>query len=139
MHTGSCLCGSIRFTVDDDLKIITNCHCQYCRLAHGSEFVPVAIITAEKLKFTSGSEYLAKYEVTNVHAFRYFCSNCGTRLYNHSSDFSMISLVIATLTDQTGLIPIANVNMESKNKNFEQLNGLPSFDKVPPIEELAKL
>ena len=50
----------------------------------------------------------------------------------------MKSLVIATINIQLDKAPIANVNMESRNRNFEQNNGLPSFDSVPDIAELKK-
>ena len=38
MHQGSCLCGSIRYVIDDNLKFIVNCHCRFCRKAHGAAF-----------------------------------------------------------------------------------------------------
>jgi len=139
VHTGSCLCGIIKYIVDDNLDIVVNCHCQHCRLAHGAEFVPVAMLPAEKLTVLHGEKHLAKYEVASVAAFRCFCSQCGTRLFNHSPALNFISLVTATLTDSVNLTSLANVNMESRNSYFEQNNGLPNFDKVPSIDELREL
>ncbi len=139
MHRGSCLCGGIRYSVNCDLDFIVNCHCQYCRIAHGSEFVPVAVIAADKLEILEGNELLSRFEVSNVAAFRCFCSTCGTRLYNHSPAANMISLVVATLMETADLVPKANVNMESSNRCFIQTNGLPSFDTFPSADEREKL
>lgn len=138
-HTGSCLCGAIEYSVDDKLEIVVNCHCQYCRLAHGSEFIPVALMASNKLEVLKGKELLSKYEIPNGTAFRCFCSICGTRLYNHSPSAKFISLITATLTQSTLITPIANVNMESRNQSFAQLNGLPNFSAVPGIDELQEV
>lgn len=139
MHNGSCLCGDVSYSVKGGLDLIVNCHCQFCRKAHGAEFVPVAVIAADKLEILQGNEFLSKYEVTNVAAFRCFCSTCGTRLFNHSPAANMISLVMATLSKPLGLMPVANVNMESSNSCFVQTNGLPSFDTFPSVDERKKL
>ena len=120
MDNGKCLCGEVKYSVNCDLDFVVNCHCQYCRLAHGAEFVPVAMIAADKLDILEGYDFLSKYEVANVAAFRCFCSACGTRLFNHSPAANMISLITATLTENVSLVPVANVNMESSNSYFVQ-------------------
>lgn len=139
MHYGRCLCGGIRYSVKCNLDFIVNCHCQFCRLAHGAEFVPLAMIPADKLEVLEGNELLSKYEVANVAAFRWFCSVCGTRLLNHSPAANMISLTTVALTEAENLVPVANVNMESSNRCFVQTNGLPSFDTFPSADERKKL
>ncbi len=139
MHNGRCLCGRVKYTVSCDLDFIVNCHCQYCRFAHGAEFVPVVVIAADKLEVTEGNELLSKFEVSSAAAFRCFCATCGTRLFNHAPAANMISLITATLTEAAGLEPMANVNMESCNNGFVQTNGLPSFDVFPSADERENL
>jgi hypothetical protein len=34
-HTGSCLCGAVRFTVEGELKPPDACHCTICRKTSG--------------------------------------------------------------------------------------------------------
>ena len=139
MHTGNCLCDAVKYAVSCDINLVVNCHCQFCRTAHGAEFVPVAMISADALEILQGEELISKFEVPNVAAFRCFCSTCGTRLVNHSPTANMISLITATLIDGADLVPLANVNMESSNSGFVQTNGLPSFDKFPSAEERERL
>lgn len=139
MHTGSCLCGQINYEVDDTLEIALNCHCKFCRLAHGAEFVPVALMTADKLRIVKGQNLLSKFEVASTESFRCFCSYCGTRLFNHNPKANYLGLIIATLSTSESVVPLANVNMLSRNMSFQQSNGLPEFDDVPPIEELLEL
>ena len=141
MHSGSCLCEAIKYTVDDKLDVVFNCHCQFCRKSHGAEFVTAAMISSDKLELLEGKELLSKYKIPNmeVEAFRCFCSICGTRLFNHSPSVDMISLITATISSSIDIVPLANVNMESKNRNFEQGNGLPNFDTVPNSAEIQEL
>lgn len=139
MHNGGCLCGRIKYLVKSDLDFLVNCHCQFCRLAHGAEFVPVAMIAADKLDIVEGIEFLSEYEVKDVGAFRCFCSVCGTRIYNHLPAANSITLIVATLAEAPNVTPLANVNMESSNQFFTQTNGLPSFDTFPSLDERKNL
>ena len=34
LHTGSCLCGSVRYTVRGPVRDIWACHCRFCRRLH---------------------------------------------------------------------------------------------------------
>lgn len=139
MHNGRCLCGAVKYSIDCDIDFIVNCHCRYCRIAHGAEFVPIAIISADKLEIIEGNELMSKFEVPKIGAFRCFCNACGTRLFNHAPEANMISLIVATLTKASDLLPVANVNMESSSCGFEQTNGLPSFSTFPTIDERKEL
>jgi hypothetical protein len=91
MHHGNCLCGSIKYSVDDNLKFIVNCHCRFCSKAHGAPFTTLLFIPFLKFKMIEGKELLATYEVKAISAVRCFCSKCGTRLYNYSPSRGMIS------------------------------------------------
>lgn len=139
MHSGRCLCGAIGYEVNDKLEFVVNCHCEYCRLAHGADYVPVAMITDDKLKITRGSENITRFEVEKVSAFRCFCTHCGTRLFNHSPDFKFISLIIATLDRASDFQAIANVNVRPGNENIAQSRDLPCFPNVPGFDELSNL
>ena len=72
LHTGNCLCGAVKYAVSCELNLILNCHCQFCRTAHGAEFVPVAMIANNALEILHGEELITKFEVKNVSAFRCF-------------------------------------------------------------------
>ena len=38
VNTGSCLCGDIKWTVDEEFTMFVNCHCAICRKVHGSSY-----------------------------------------------------------------------------------------------------
>jgi hypothetical protein len=70
---------------------------------------------------------------------RVFCSQCGTRLYNHSPSKGMISLVVATLETDAELLPLANINVGSKCSWFKIQDSLPQFGATPSASEFAQL
>jgi len=139
MHQGSCLCGSITYVIDDNLKFIVNCHCRFCRKAHGAAFTTVLFMPFGRFTVTQGQELLASYEIKAIDAVRRFCSRCGTRLYNYAPSRGMISPVVASLDTEAALRPIAHFNVESKSSWYSIADGLPQFSSVPGPAEFAKL
>jgi hypothetical protein len=139
MYQGSCLCGSIRYSVDDNLKLIVNCHCRFCSKAHGAPFTTLLLMPFNKLELLEGERLLAHYEVKSLNSQRMFCSQCGTRLYNYSPSKGMISLVVATLDTPPQLRPLANINVESKCSWFQINDELPQFASTPSPSEFGQL
>jgi hypothetical protein len=139
MHQGSCLCGSIKYSIDDDLKRIVNCHCRFCSKAHGAPFTTLLLMPFNKLEVIEGKALLAGYEVTTLKSLRLFCSKCGTRLYNHSPSKGMISLIVATLDTDAELHAIANINVESKCSWYRINDELPQFRSAPTPSEFGQL
>jgi hypothetical protein len=139
MHHGSCLCGSIKYSVDDNLQFIVNCHCRFCSKAHGAPFTTLLIMPLNKFEVIEGKALLASFEVKALKSQRLFCSKCGTRVYNYSPSKGMISLIVATLDTDAELHPIANINTESKCSWYRMDDKLPQFASVPSPAEFGKL
>jgi hypothetical protein len=139
MHHGSCLCGSIKYSVDDNLQFIVNCHCRFCSKAHGAPFTTLLIMPLNKFEVIEGKALLASFEVKALKSQRLFCSKCGTRVYNYSPSKGMISLIVATLDTDAELHPIANINTESKCSWYRIDDKLPQFTSVPSPAEFGKL
>jgi hypothetical protein len=139
MHHGSCLCGSVKYSVDDDLKFVVNCHCRFCSKAHGAAFTTLVMMPFNKLEVIEGQTLLAGFEVKALNSRRVFCSQCGTRLYNHSPSKGMISLIVATLDTDAILRPLANINVGSKCSWHRIADGLPQFSSTPTASDFAQL
>jgi hypothetical protein len=139
MHHGSCLCGSVKYSVDDDLKFVVNCHCRFCSKAHGAAFTTLLFMPFNGLEVLEGQTLLSSYEVKTLSSSRVFCSRCGTRLYNHSPSKGMISLIVATLDADVKLHPLANINVGSKCSWYGIADVLPQFSSTPSAAEFAQL
>ena len=139
MHQGSCLCGSVRFQIDSDLKAVVNCHCKFCHKAHGAAFTTLLFIPFARFELLEGEALITRYHVESLNADRCFCAKCGTRLFNYSRNYQMLSIVVATLTDAAAVRPCAHINTESKCGWYQINDDLPQFASVPPPAEFRQL
>ncbi|WP_192890541.1 GFA family protein [Vibrio bathopelagicus] len=74
---GSCLCGSVRFSVEGFSEKAANCHCSMCRKFHGAAFG--TLVGVQDLIWLSGKDRLKEFVAPNG-TIRTFCSNCGSSL-----------------------------------------------------------
>jgi hypothetical protein len=139
MHHGSCLCGSVKYSIDDDLKFVVNCHCRFCSKAHGAAFTTLLFMPFNKFEMVEGQALLASFEVKALNSLRVFCSQCGTRLYNHSPSKGMISLIVATLETDAELRPLAHINVASKCSWYRIADALPQFSSTPSPSDFGEL
>jgi hypothetical protein len=139
MHGGSCLCGSIKYRIDDPVRFVVNCHCRFCSKAHGAAFTTLLIMPFNRFEVVEGQTLLSSYEVKALNSFRVFCSRCGTRLYNHSPSKGMMSLIAATLDSQAQVRPLANINLGSKCSWHRVADELPQFISTPSPSEFEQL
>lgn len=131
MVEGSCLCGAIKYEVALFPDKIFNCHCQFCRKAHGADYVTIALAKASTLKITD-DEALLKEHKNDIGGFRAFCSCCGTRLMNYAEDKNLyFSVTLSTIDTAVNFKPIAHVNTESKARWCLPYEGIPNFKSLP--------
>jgi hypothetical protein len=131
MVEGSCLCGAIKYQVELMPDMIFNCHCQFCRKAHGADYVTVAIANGSTLTITDENNYL-KEHLNDIGGYRAFCVNCGTRLMNYGPDKNIyVCVTLSTIDTPIDLKPVAHVNTESKAQWCTPYAGIPSFQQLP--------
>ncbi len=130
---GHCLCGAVRYTLDNDVDRLANCHCQFCRRAHGAAFATTALVPTKDLHVTAGNDVIAN------HKGRHFCRECGTRLYNRTEPSDPVTgLVVASLDQDPTQTPVAHVNVESKARWYEILDDNPQYDGFPSADEIKR-
>jgi hypothetical protein len=78
--TGGCLCGGIRFEVEQPTKWCAHCHCSLCRRAHGAGYVTWFGVARDRFLLDDSEQLLAWYRSTPG-ARRGFCSRCGSTLF----------------------------------------------------------
>ncbi|MFI0399340.1 MAG: GFA family protein [Thiolinea sp.] len=131
MIQGSCLCGQIEYEVELIPDKVFNCHCSYCRKAHGADYVTVALAKGDTLNIIKGQDSLIEHQ-NEIGGIRAFCANCGTRLMNYAPDKSLyLSVSASTIDTPIKIKPLAHVNVESKATWHEPYAGIPSFQALP--------
>lgn len=128
--SGRCLCGTVRYELDAPLPPLFNCHCQFCRRAHGAAFVTACWIRRSSLRFTSGESSVQRHTVGD--GFRGFCGSCGTRLFNGlTRGGGPATLIVSSLDECPDKAPVMHINVESKAKWHSIDDELPQFQTVP--------
>ena len=73
---GGCMCGAIRFQIDDNPTWNTYCHCESCRRHSGAPVVMLVTCRPQQVSWTGER---ALYE-SSPERQRGFCRECGTTL-----------------------------------------------------------
>lgn len=85
--TGGCLCGEVRYQINEPSIDTNYCHCRMCQRFSGAPVVAATAFPRKAVVFTKGNPKY--FEVTQEHAMFYkssliaergFCPNCGSSL-----------------------------------------------------------
>ena len=129
MLSGRCLCGRVRYRVEDAFGYALNCHCSNCRRATGSAFKPFAGIEREKLSLVAGADALLIFGDASAHDAR--CGTCGSLLYSIVRDGAFAHVALGTLDDAPSVAPTAHIFVGSKAPWHTITDALPQHEEFP--------
>ena len=129
-YSGQCLCGSIKYEMDEIEPRMGHCHCSMCRKFHGAAFATLGEAKADKFRWIEGEELLANYQANNG-TVRRFCKICGSSMtFAPANDTGeLIEFSLGTLDSEIELQPDAHIYIGSKANWFEVCDDLPQFEK----------
>ncbi len=124
---GSCHCGSVQFELKNDQKLVVNCHCDECKKRNGSAFSTYIAVSENDLNLTEGEHSLIQYEVENE-GIKYFCSECGSPIYNKNYRFPGLYMVFyGAFSQAVNFKPSFNVFCENKQNWVDTIKNITSF------------
>jgi hypothetical protein len=126
---GACLCGDVRYRVEDSFVYALNCHCSRCRKATGSAFKPFAGIERSKFSVIQGEEALSIFGDEKGHDAR--CKRCGAFLYSEVRDGQYVHVTFGTLVDTPSIRPTAHIFVGSKAAWYTINDDLPQHQELP--------
>lgn len=134
IHTGSCLCGAVRFRTHGALRDVIYCHCSQCRKQSGHFYaatnVPDASIAIE------GTENITWYDASDF-ARRGFCRTCGSLLFWKPRQDAYVSVMAGVFDKPTNLKGSCHIFVGDKGDYYEISDGLPQFEKSTPSIKVA--
>ena len=131
-HSGSCLCGGVRYVLRGELGPITLCHCSQCRKAQGGAAVASSPVRAGEFEITAGAELLRAFE-SSPGKERVFCSRCGSPLLSRRpAEPDFLRLRIGTLDTPVGAKPAAHIFAASKAEWDVIGDGVPQYAGFEP-------
>jgi hypothetical protein len=132
MHTGSCLCGGVRFALEGKLEPIQLCYCAECRKAQGGPVASNIPVKADAFKLLSGTELLREFE-SSPGKQRIFCSRCGSPVFSRLTSRPDVLRVRAGLLEQPLPVRPARHAFVSDKANWWTIpdDDLPRFPHMP--------
>ncbi|MGQ0697837.1 MAG: GFA family protein [Panacagrimonas sp.] len=127
LHTGSCLCGAVRYEIQGELEPIQIRHCVQCRKAQGTAFVTNIPVHADRFRLLSGAERLTEFE-SSPGKLRVFCNICGSPVLSRRvADPGTVRIRAGTLDEALSTRAIAHFHVASKANWWTISDALPQF------------
>lgn len=117
--TGSCLCGSVRYTVSGPLRPVIACHCEQCRKTSGHHVAATSAARGD-IQITGDVTWYASSES----ARRGFCGVCGSNLFWDGAGANL-SIFAGTLDGDPGVRIAAHIYCDDKGAYYEIDDDLP--------------
>jgi hypothetical protein len=131
-HSGSCLCGQIKFEVEGSFDGFFLCHCTHCQKGTGSAHGANLFSASAKVKWLQGRERVTSYNLPGTRHVKSFCSQCGSAMpteeYNHGQ---FILVPAGSLDTKLEMKPTGHLFLSSKAAWENDLELAPKFDKLP--------
>lgn len=145
-YLGSCACQTVKLQLTAAPKTQSWCHCRDCQI-HSGSYVRCSLLypvtaspsgeqdlwkNTEGFKVLQGREAMTKHVYTSANN-RYFCSKCGTPMFNHSHQRKTVS-VSPLLFPDFPFEPQMHIFCTDTSRNLVplfQVDGLPKHDKRP--------
>src|SRR5262245_26517499 len=134
MIAGSCLCGGVRFEIEEAVGPFELCHCGRCRKASGSAFAAMLGVRTADFRLLDGRDLIVRYEAPLLHApppYRVsFCGRCGSPVPDPAPDAEWFEIPAGLLDGDPGLRPDKHIFVERKAPWDEIGDGLPQLDEA---------
>jgi hypothetical protein len=103
--TGGCLCGAVRFEVDEPPISANYCHCTRCQRRTGTAASAQARIVPGSLRIISGEELVRAFKPEDGFP-KEFCSACGSALWSRNPDNpEALSVRMGAFDEDPGVLP----------------------------------
>jgi len=130
-HSGSCLCGAVRFAVEGNFERFYLCHCQYCRKDTGSAHAANLFSSTATLQWLAGEDKLTLFNLPATRHQRCFCSICGSALPNLQMNGTLLLVPAGSLDTRLSLTPDAHIFTASKALWDHDLEKIPMLAMAP--------
>lgn len=131
-HTGSCLCGEIKFKIVGEAQRFYHCHCQRCRKSTGTGHCSNLFIATDTIAWLDGKDQRRSFKVPDAKRFvRHFCGNCGSPVPAYLQEAELAIVPAGTLDNEPDLKPQARIFQDSRAEWSCQHDDIPCFEKYP--------
>lgn len=130
---GGCLCGSVKYTLNQPALYQLACICTQCQKIGGGFGVGSLIVPKGSVEI-EGTEHVKEFTLpdSTTKIVRQFCSNCGTHLFAYGNTHPVTAVHGGTLDDPSNFNPQVVIWGQSKRPYHCFKESVPIFDQYPP-------
>ena len=129
---GSCLCGSVKYQVDEPFKMVQNCHCHRCRKARAAAHATNGFTSLGGVRITRGEDNLASYKLPDARYFtQVFCKTCGSKMPRLDPERGIAVIPFGGLDDDPGVKPSRHIYVDDMAQWHDITDDLPAFATEP--------
>ena len=119
--SGSCLCGSSKYTVNGEITDSSYCHCSICRRLSGAAYAAYGSTLKSNFVWDCDISTISNFQQTQD-ATRWFCNICGSPLMTeHISEPENCFITLGTL-DKHDPINIEYHQFTESAADWEKIN-----------------
>jgi len=107
--SGECLCGAVKFTVNDNFKAFYQCHCKQCQQLTGSAFASNLFTDPDNINWVAGKNNVKSYEHPTREFSKSFCSSCGSSVPFTNKTRTSLIVPAGSLNELPNMVPQANI------------------------------
>jgi len=127
---GGCLCGAVRYRLDEVPQGIAYCHCRMCQRASGAPVLVFGTVARAALTIEHGNP--RRHRSSDI-GERWFCGECGCQLAMHVDyQADTIDIAVATLDAPEACPPEFHIWHTGRIGWFETADGLPRYADAGP-------
>ena len=111
--TGQCLCGAVRFAVDEPFVSASICHCTNCKKISGGAGTVGGRVRTNAIRLLAGEEQVRTFQPAEGTA-KSFCGVCGSNLFGAGwPDSEWTSVRLSALDEPVDVRPDAHIYVRS--------------------------
>jgi hypothetical protein len=102
--TGRCLCGGVRYEIDEPLISASYCHCTRCQHRTGTAAAASGRVAPGSLRIIEGADLVREYAPEDGF-LKCFCSTCGGALWSKHPTDDVFGVRLGTIDGDPGIRP----------------------------------
>jgi hypothetical protein len=109
-HTGGCLCGAVRFSLNARPLAVNACHCLDCKKLTGATNLLMVLASREAFSHSGETARYRKRADSGNEIDIVRCAACGVRLWHEPlSAPQLVIVAVGTLDDTSWAIPTSHI------------------------------
>ncbi len=131
--TGQCLCGNVKFTIASAPLRMGQCHCDDCRKSTGTGHASNAFFNRKNVNIEGELSRYASTTDSGSVVSRFFCPNCGSRLFAENNAAANIIGVSAGVLDDSSWFKANAIVYNKRKPQWDFMDtSIPTFEEMPP-------